>query len=79
MYEKTDKRRLYWLMDMYLSDKIDAPTFCDEFYYCYGQELDRESSLSEKEFEAFEKLDLVTGRYSRFEKDHKLASKAFCS
>jgi hypothetical protein len=77
MYEKTDKRRLYWLMNMYLSAKIDAPTFCDEFYYCYDQELDRETALTEKELEAFEKLDTVSGRFSRYEQDHKLDPKAF--
>lgn len=64
-------------MDMYLSGKIDAPTFCDEFYYCYDQELDREVVLTDKELRAFEKLDVVSGRFSQYEEDHKLDPKAF--
>ena len=35
MYDKTDKRRLYELIDFYLSGEIDAWTFCNEYYYCY--------------------------------------------
>ena len=40
MYEKNDKRRVYWLIDLYLAGKIDDKTFCDEFYYSYGLEMD---------------------------------------
>ncbi len=79
MFEKTDKRRLYWLMDMYLSGKLDAQTFCDEFYYCYDHELEREVDLTEKELKAFEKLDIVSSRFSKYEEDHKLNPKAFFS
>lgn len=64
-------------MDLYLVNKIDSQTFCDEFYYCYGQELDRDVVLSENELLAFEKLDLVSGRFSQFEEDHKLGSNVF--
>jgi hypothetical protein len=76
MYEKTDKRRLYWLIDMYLSGKIDAPTFNDEFYYCYSQELDY-GQLTGKEEKEFDKVSNVAGRYSPYEEDHKLNPKAF--
>ncbi len=79
MFEKNDKRRLYWLIDMYLSGKMNAPEFCDEFYYCYDQELDRETVLTIQELEVFEELDTVAGRFSEFEEDHKLDPKAFSS
>ena len=50
MYEKNDKRRVYWLIDLYLAGKIDDKTFCDEFYYSYDLEMDevRSRSLNEK-------------------------------
>ena len=35
MYERTDKRRLYELMEMYLDGKIDESTFCDDFVPSY--------------------------------------------
>ena len=45
MYEKNDKRRVYWLIDLYLAGKIDDKTFCDEFYYSYGLEMDGSTLL----------------------------------
>ncbi|GHV44572.1 hypothetical protein FACS1894180_6080 [Bacteroidia bacterium] len=76
MFEKNDKRRLYQLIDMYLSGIITASVFCDEFYYCYDLELDYET-LTDIEQQYFSKLGTVSGRFSEFEEDHKLASKAF--
>lgn len=70
MYEKTNKRRLYWLIDMYLYGKIDASTFCDEYYYCHDQELDRDKVLNAKEQQAFEELSTVAGRFSPYKEDH---------
>lgn len=76
MFEKDDKRRLYWLMEKYLSGKIDARTFCDEFYYSYSLEIN-DDDLSELEKKAFLELDTVSSRFSEYEEDHKLDSKAF--
>ena len=70
MYERTDKRHIYYLIDMYLSDKIEESTFCDEFYYSYDLELDR-STLTEEERKAFFELGEVAGRFSEFIEDHK--------
>lgn len=70
MYEKTDKRRLYQLMNMYLSGEIDAWKFCNEYYYCYDLELDRET-LTELEAKAFSELGTVSGRFTNIEKDLK--------
>jgi hypothetical protein len=68
MFKKDDKRRLYWLMDIYLSNEITAKTFCDEFYYCYDLELDSEL-LTKLEEQVFSELGTVTGRFSEFEED----------
>lgn len=76
MFEKTDKRRLYWLLDKYLHNDINERTFCDEFYYCYSLELDRET-LTDAEKDAFYELDKVVSRFSEYESDHKLDANAF--
>jgi len=70
MYEKTDKRSIYELMDIYLSNEIDAWTFCNEFYYCYDLELDTDS-LTELEIEVFSELAVVSGRFTNIEEDLK--------
>ena len=48
MFKKNDKRRLYWLLDQYLTGKITERIFYDEFYYSYDLELDY-STLTELE------------------------------
>jgi len=76
MYEKSYKRRLYWLIDQYLSGKIDEPTFCDEFYYSYDLEISNET-LSDVEQQTFAELSNVSSRFSQYEEDHKLDARAF--
>jgi Bacterial self-protective colicin-like immunity len=71
MYSKTDKRRIYWLIEQFLSDKITEKVFCDEFYYCYSLELEYETLTSKEEL-AFSELDAVISRFSEFEEDHRL-------
>lgn len=70
MFERTDKRRLYWLIDQYLMDKISGWDFSNEYYRSYGLETDK-GSLSEEEENAFNALDDVATRFSCFEEDHK--------
>ena len=70
MYEKTDKRRIYQLIDMYLSGKINESTFCHEFYCAYDLERDYETLL-EDEYKAFYELSEITSRFSEIEKDIK--------
>ena len=53
MFEKDDKRRLYQLMDMFLSGEITASVFCDEFYYSYDLGIDYDI-LNDAEQKAFE-------------------------
>lgn len=78
MFDKNDKRRLYWLIDEYLFDKIDESTFCDEYYYSYNLELDH-ATLLDNEKKLFSDLGAVASRFSEFEEDHKINDKAFSS
>jgi hypothetical protein len=68
MYKNTDKRKIYQLMDMYLSGEIDGWTFCNEYYYCYDIELD-DKDLTELESMLFAQLSSITGRFTNKEKD----------
>lgn len=70
MFEKSDKKRLYSLIDQFLSRKIDATTFCDEFYDCYDLELGFDT-LNDIEAKAFYDLSQVVNRFSPYEEDHK--------
>lgn len=76
MFDKKDKRRLYWLIDSYLSGKITARVFCDEFYYSYDIEINSDL-LTKLEEDIFSQLSIVSSRFSEFEKDHKKHPKAF--
>jgi len=69
MYDKSDKRRLYWLINQYLSGRIDERIFCDEFYYSYDLEVNN-NTLTDIEEVAFSELSTVAGRFSEFEEDH---------
>ncbi|MEI8125257.1 MAG: hypothetical protein WCG42_05845 [Parachlamydiaceae bacterium] len=68
MYKKADKRRIYELIDMYLSGKINESTFCYEFYCSYDLEIDYDTLLKD-EYKAFYELSEITSRFSEFEKD----------
>ena len=70
MFKNNDKRRLYWLMEMYLTNKINASTFCDEYYYCYDLELYR-ATLTENEELLFLNLNKIVKRFSPFVEDIK--------
>ena len=70
LFENIDKRRIYELMNLFLSGQIDAWTFCDEYHICYGLNVDLDT-LTESEANAFNKLAIVAGRFSKFEEDLK--------
>ncbi len=78
MYDKKDKRRLYWIIDEYLLGKINEQVFCDEFYYSYDLELNHHT-LTEIETISFSELSEVASRFSQFKEDHKLDASAFSS
>jgi len=70
MFSKDDKRRLYQLMDIFLSGVITASKFCDEFYYSYNLEIDYDT-LTESEQTAFAELEEVSSRFSSYKEDHE--------
>lgn len=70
MYERIDKRRIYHLIEMYLSQKIDEATFCRDFVFTYDTELDYDT-LIEEEYTAFSELGKVASRFSEFDEDIK--------
>jgi hypothetical protein len=63
MYKKTEKRRLYWLIDAYLMGVLSIQEFIDEFYYCYSLKLDK-SVLNSHEKKIFDDLNDKINRYS---------------
>ncbi|RAW01165.1 hypothetical protein [Pseudochryseolinea flava] len=68
MFEKNDKRRLYWLIDQYLLGKMNGWTFCNEYYYSYSLEL-KDEDLSKLEQFVFSELDKITSRYTDVQED----------
>lgn len=70
MYEKNNKRKIYQLIDTYLSGEINESIFCHEFYVTYDLELDHDT-LNADEYRAFYDLSEITSRFSEFEKDIK--------
>jgi hypothetical protein len=71
MYEKNDKRRLYWLIDQYLSSKIDEDAFCNDFHDTLVNEMYYEG-LTDIEHKVFSDLSDVSQRFSQHEEDLKL-------
>ena len=70
MYERSNKRRIYQLIDMYLAEKINESTFCSDFVPSYDLELDY-ATLTEEEHQAFSELGKIACRFSEFEEDIK--------
>jgi len=68
MYEMQDKARLYWLIDQYLSGKIQAWDFCSKYHESYDLETDLDS-LTALESKVFSELSDVAGRFSDIEED----------
>lgn len=71
MFDKNDRRRLYWLIDQYLLGKINEPTFTNEFHDSFVNEMDYKT-ITESEYNIFSELNDVSARFSEFEEDHKL-------
>ncbi|HUM98352.1 MAG TPA: hypothetical protein PK275_10880 [Chitinophagaceae bacterium] len=71
MYNKSDKQRLYWLIDEYLLNRINEPVFCNEFHDSFVNEINIEI-FTELEYSVFSELSAVSQRFSEYEEDHKL-------
>jgi hypothetical protein len=69
MFKKT-KWYLYYLIDKMLKDEIDADFFCSEIYLYYAKDSEI-LKLTDKESQAFSKIETVTSRFSSSELDHK--------
>jgi len=76
MFDTSDKRRVYWLIDKYLSNEIDTQTFDDEYHACFNVWIDVDS-LSDFEEKILCELSDVTARFSEFESDHRNYPGAF--
>lgn len=68
MYNLTEKKYLYWIIECYDSNKITGEVFCDAYYKCFDLELDH-ASLSEDEHRIFLELDNVVERYTPYKED----------
>lgn len=71
MYNNSDKKRLYYLIDQYLSGKINETTFCDDFHDTFVNKMDYKN-LSDIEFLIFSDLSNASQRFSEYEEDFKL-------
>jgi|ERR1700733_4661251 len=76
MFEKNDKRKLYWLIDQFLIGKINSRTFCKQYYECYDLELNTDL-LTKLEKNAFSSLSEVVNRFSEFKEDLSKYPRAF--
>jgi len=71
MYNKNDKRRLYWLIDQYLAGEINEIVFCDDFHNTFVNEMNYET-LTDDEYTVFSDLSDASQRFSEYEEDFKL-------
>lgn len=65
IFKKNDKRRLYWLINQYSSNRLNAWDFCNQYYECYNLEIDKDI-LTELEKKVFSDLNTVASRFSPY-------------
>jgi hypothetical protein len=70
MFAENDRRRLYWLIDQYLGEKISAWDFTSAYHEIYNIDLDKDI-LSQQEHITFGELNKIAGRFSDVEEDLK--------
>jgi len=70
IFARSDKRRVYWLINQYLSNRLNAYDFCDDYYMCFGRELNSDN-LTSTEYKAFFDLSNITNYFSDDENDLK--------
>lgn len=78
MFEKNDKRRIYWLIDAFLKGNITEEIFCDEFYYSFDLEIDY-NSLNPAEYKLFNELAFVVSRFTSNDEELIKYPKAYFS
>ncbi|MBM7111485.1 hypothetical protein SAM19_04905 [Brevibacillus laterosporus] len=70
MAERSPKQRLYWLIDLVRNEKIEIPSFCNEFHITYDHDSDIDE-FSTLENQCFGELARLSARFSEFEDDLK--------
>jgi len=70
IFAKTDKRRIYWLIDQYLSNKLNGWDFCNQYHECFSLEIDS-NTFTPNEYAKFCELSDISGRFSNVEEDLK--------
>jgi len=73
MHSKTDKRRLYWLINQYLLEKISEAAFCDDFHDTLVNEM-YYKGLTDVEYDVFVDLNDVSQRFTEYQEDFELWS-----
>lgn len=67
LIERSPKERLYWLMALFMDNKIEPTTFCDEFYTTYENDLDEPLTAAEKSM--FMLISKEGSRFSEYNDD----------
>lgn len=70
MYQKADKKYIYWIIELFLSKKIDTNSFCNCFHDSYGLEIETENLTNEEE-SCLDSLNQVARRCTTSEEDLK--------
>lgn len=68
MYNKNDKRILFWLINCFVNDEITAKEFCDKYYISFDLEIDFDT-FTELEKVIFTEISDTASRFSEFEED----------
>jgi hypothetical protein len=63
-------RRVYHLIELYISERISDDTFCDDFYYSHELNIDH-STLTALEREAFAAIGDIAERFTNINGDRK--------
>lgn len=69
MVERSDRERLYWLIELLDTGKLGMDNFCNEFHITYDHNIDYDT-LSEEERRVFRDIAYEAARFSEHEEDH---------
>ncbi len=69
MKERTNRERLYWLIELLTTNKIELDNFCNEFHITYDHHT-HSNELSVEENKFFGEIAYEAARFSEHEEDH---------
>jgi len=78
----TQREQLYYMIEAFYRNEYDVDTFCDVYHDVFYPDIPFEdlfNELSELEAHHFESLWKTTSRFSPYEEDHALCSRAFAN